>query len=161
MMAIHRKVLSRINHNIATFWPTSMFGSELENELEYIFVTVKTMLSGYRWFAMTTTTMIITLKPILTGKGLPIDIWQPIDLMVPPYYHIIYFLESCVGYFASITNIAIDSLYVGYITHLIGQFILLRKGFVTIDMKNVETTKDEDVCLEEMKKYIQHHNFLF
>ncbi|GLV35065.1 Odorant receptor 22c [Carabus blaptoides fortunei] len=160
MMAIHRKTLSSINHNIISFWPTSMFGSELENELEYIFVTVKTMLSGYRWLAMTTTTMIIPLKPILTGESLPIDIWQPIDLMVPPYYYIIYFLESCVGYFASLVNIAIDSLYVGYVTHLISQFMLLKKGFTTIDIKHVETMEGEDICLGQMKKYVQHNNLL-
>lgn len=160
MLTVQSDVLITINKNIKEFWLLERMETKLKNQLNHIFVSVKTMLSIYRWLAITTTSMIIPLKPILFGKGgLPIDIWQPVNLMVTPYYQIVYVLESGVGYFASVINIAVDSLYVAYIVHLICQIEMVNCYLKRISLNSLNPNI-EKMCWVQLKMCIKYHTHL-
>lgn len=110
---------------------------------------------------MVTVTMIVPLKPMVSGKGgLPVVMWQPFDMTTIPWYYIVYAIQSFVSYFASFVNIAVDSLFVAFMINLICQFKILGKNFKSLNMKDVENEKDEEMCWLKMKEYIEYHNYL-
>lgn len=161
MLIIYRKEIGQLINKCYQLWPTDKFGEEFHQEIESIYSTVRIMLICYRWLAIVTVSMIVPLKPYLTGKvGLPIALWEPFDMMQMPWYQIMYFIESSVSYFASFVNIAVDSLFVSFMTNTICQFKILGKGFKSINLKEIRTKEDEEACWNEMKECIKYHNHL-
>lgn len=161
MLITYFKQFENLIEKFYNLWPTDKFDKDLHQALERSFSKLDIILSCYRWLAMVTVSLIVPLKPFLSGKGgLPLDMWQPFDMNVMPWYPFVYFIQSAAAYYASFVNIAVDSLFVSFLMIIITQFRMLGFAFKNLGLEYIETVQEEEKALYKIKEYVQYHNHL-
>lgn len=159
-MVIYSKELYELVMICYDYWPANKVCEELHLECEAIYRSVLIMLRSYRWLAMVTCSMIVPLQPLITGKKIPVEMWQPVDLSQTPLLQITFIVQCIASYFAVFVNVGFDSLFVAIMTYTICQFQICGRAFRKLDLKSIKTENDEKDLWNKIKEYIQYHDYL-
>lgn len=142
-------------------WPTNKFDKRTDENMQYIYKITRIALSIYRWSTKIGILISYPATHYLSGKpGFIINIWQPFDMTVTPWYQIVHVVQYLLLVNMSIIGPGIDSLFAASMVYTICHFKMCGYAFRTLYTDYEETPDTEQKCWEKMKSYIQYHSHL-
>ncbi|KAF5297063.1 hypothetical protein FQR65_LT10072 [Abscondita terminalis] len=90
-------------------------------------------------------------------RKFPIQLYQPINLLISPRYEITYLLLFINALLVIPFLIGFDMIYITIILHVISELKIIKYGFENIDV-NEAVNGDDPKCLKEFGRLVDHHS---
>lgn len=142
------------------FWVFDKFEGTLQNKLVYIERTVQKCFKIFTYISYSCCITLIIRPLLIKGRRYPLMIYNIFDIYDFKSYVIMYCWQISNFVYGATVLLAIDGLYILFITNIYIQLEMLIHGFSTIDQSAIRNQKDEDICYRKIIGYVRHHNII-